>query len=654
MRSKIFSHFLLFNLLFFSLQLIFILNKSSSFISAVPLPWQVHTELLLTLFIHIGLYCILSFIQSLLLMGVMAHYRHFFTWQQGLIIIWALTVCALVTANIYFFPLSLFSKLFSPPIPRSIVTFLLLLSSGVLTLLCINALLSPFRKSFIIISVALFIVFFAHIPGILQNKKSSEIHKKPNIILIGIDSLSPDNINKENMPHLTRILENSTIFTDTISPLARTYPAWTSILTGLYPKRHHARYNLIAKNMVKSPASIAWDLKRQGYLTVFATDDRRFNSIGKEFGFDKTIGPQFGVNDVILGAFNDFPLSNLLINLPAGYWLFPYNHMNRASYFSYYPQTFNKQLKTQVKRLESKKPLFLIVHFTLPHWPYAWAVSLPAQVKDEYSMEEREQLYKAALKRVDFQLADTVNWLKKQSYLNNSFLMFLSDHGEALYVKGSRPITLEKYQGVKPSPFFDYLKRKTATELDKSAGHGSDLLSPEQYRCLLAFKWYSQGKLINKPAKISTRVSLIDVAPTLYDFMDTAKQRKMDGISLLRQIIYPSAQLPERSFYLESGMLPNQALTQEKARKLGQKLFIVNASGELELKKDQLPYLDEMKLYGIISGDWLLALYPDDKEYITVIQNLSSHQWTDDKDSPFYKKSKAEQLLKQLQNFLLH
>lgn len=652
---KIFHQFLLFNLLFFSLQLIYILSKSGSFIGAIPLPWSIYAELLGTLLLHISLYLFLSLLQSLMLINLMAHRWHSLSWQQGLLIIWGLSVCALITANIYFFPLSLFSKLFSPPLPRNIALSLLLLSSTILVLLLVNCFWQRQRTAMILIFAALLLVFFAPQPIPLPHSQESAVtDKKPDIILIGIDSLSPARITHKNMPHLSRLLENSTLFSDSITPLARTYPAWSSILTGLYPKHHHARYNLMDKNLVKSSSSIAWALKREGYLTVFATDDRRFNGIGKDFGFEKIIGPPFGVNDMLLGSFNDFPLSNLLINLPISRWLFPYNYRNRASHFSYYPQTFNRYLKGQIKQLDPNQALFLIVHFTLPHWPYAWAESLPAQVKDEYSLEEREQLYKAALKRVDLQLADTVDWLRNQGYLNNSLLVFLSDHGEALYVPGSRPLTLEHYQGEKQSRFLDYLKRKTATALDKSAGHGSDLLSPDQYRCLLAFKLYSQGQLINQPARIGTRVSLFDIAPTLYAFTGMAKEKATDGLSLLKAIMHPQKKLPERIFFMESGMLPNQALSQEKARKLGQKLFTVNAAGELVLKNDQLAYLDQMKLHAILAGDWVLALYPDDEGYISVLQQLSTKRWTDDKDSFFYQKSNAEQLLKQLQNFLLN
>ena len=41
----------------------------------------------------------------------------------------------------------------------------------------------------------------------------------------------------------------------------------------------------------------------------------------KNLALNKIIGPKLGVNDVLLGTFNDFPLSNLLINFPISSWL---------------------------------------------------------------------------------------------------------------------------------------------------------------------------------------------------------------------------------------------------------------------------------------------------------------------------------------------
>ncbi|WBV63349.1 DUF229 domain-containing protein [Legionella pneumophila 130b] len=121
-----------------------------------------------------------------------------------------------------------------------------------------------------------------------KSSLNPNVDSEPNVIILGIDSLSPESVTSRNMPFLHQVLLDSFQFTNTISPLARTYPAWSSILTGLYPKHHLAEENLVERSRVKSQLSIVWDLNKLGYNTIYATDDRRFNSIDENFGFKKS------------------------------------------------------------------------------------------------------------------------------------------------------------------------------------------------------------------------------------------------------------------------------------------------------------------------------------------------------------------------------
>ncbi|MGL5741801.1 MAG: sulfatase-like hydrolase/transferase [Legionella sp.] len=649
--TSYFIYFLLFNFCFLALQFILIYSKNGSFVSAIKLPAFIWLELIATLVIHLVIYTLLSLIQTLLLLEVLKRPWHYYSPPQWQIIIWGLTVCAILSANCYYFPLSAFSKLFFPPIPESWMIIPLSISVFGLSLLVLNSLLT--RKGLYVLAgvISIYLIFTMYpskVP-LIPKQPSSE---KPNVIILGIDSLAQDSITLDNMPFFSQLLNSSTQFTDSISPLARTYPAWTSILTGLYTEHHHAEENLVPKFMVKSQASIAWILQQYGYMTIYVTDDRRFNSIDKEFGFNKIIGPKLGINDIILGSSNDFPLTNLLINFRLSSWLFPYNYSNRASYFSYYPQTFNYKLINELVQEEQNKPIFLGVHFTLPHWPYAWAESFPEQVNNEFSLEKRDILYQQALKRVDQQFQSFFTYLQQHHYLDNCLLIIISDHGEVLYYPNSRETNYQNYKGKLPSRFAEYLEKNTATVLNKSAGHGSDILSPKQYHNVLAFRIYKQGQLITHARKINTRVALIDLAPTILDFLGLKNKQKMDGISLLSAILNPGYILPQRTFFVESGIFPNQKLSKEKAIQIGEQFYRVNPqTGELEVKPDKLKEFEEQKLFGIIEGNWILALYPDENTYIPVIQNLSTGDWTDDLHSGFAQSTPAHQMYQQMLQF---
>ncbi len=657
-----FSYFALYNLLFLGLQLGYIFSKSNSFINTIPLPASVYLPLIFTLFIHLGLYLLLAALQTAFLWGLVQFQwlaikhehaalstKNFGHWH---ITIWLITISSLITSNGYLFPLSFFSRLFLPELPHAILLVLMLLSLLPLGLLTLNALFFVAKLhpkivgSLSLVFLCLFI--FGNKRPILNSSRNEE----SNIIFIGVDSLSPHSVNSKNTPTLDRFINHSVFFKETISPLAQTYPAWASILTGLYAYHNNARYNLMPLDLAKSSLSMAWSLQKRGYQTIFATDDRRFNNIGEEFGFQKIIGPKMGANDILLGSFNDFPLSNLLVNLPIGRWLFPYNYLNRASYNTFYPQSFDKVLFNTLASSNHSSPLFMAVHFTLPHWPYAWAESSPALVGDEYNVKDRSELYSAALQRADQQVSQLLQTLQQYGYLENSIVVLLSDHGETLYEKGSRQTNRLDYQGKGASMFVDYLKRKTSTVLEKSVGHGTDLLSTDQFHSVLAFKIYKHKQLITIPKIINTRVALIDIMPTIQSYLGNPIRQPVDGISLLRAIDKHNEPLPDRTFIMESGMLPNQFLTREKARSLGKKFFTIDPqSGLVHLRKEELATLDTQKLYGVIAGNWILALYPDDNGYIPITLNLKDGQWADDLNSDFAKKSPANNMLNYMQQF---
>lgn len=622
-----FRWFFILNLIFFSIQLFYITFQSKHFIQTIPLPNVVYFELLTTLCIHIGLYGILSFIQTIFLWGMSQTFLFKANTTVYLkVVIFSTTIGLLLLSNSYFYPMSRFSISFNYLLVL-LISFLVLFSVFMLTAFWSILKLSPNN---ILFCCSLLIGCLSPPLSVIPAHQNH-----PNIILIGIDSLPPYLINKKNTPTIEKFTHASVLFQETITPLARTYPSWTTILTGLYPYHHGAYYNLMPRSKVQSNQSIAWDLKNKHFETVFATDDRRFNNLGEEFGFEHIIGPKVGVNDFLIGTFNDFPLSNLLINTHIAQILFPYNYMNRASFFTYYPQTFDNALAQWLRLRKINKPLFLAVHFTLPHWPYAFASSKPKT--------QRLQLFQIAIHQADQQVAHLLKHLKQFGYLNNSLVILLSDHGETLYTKGSRQTKADAYQGSDLNKLITYFKNNTATTLDQSAGHGSDLLSKDQYHCLLSIKQYEHKKLRTPIKKVTTRVALIDINPTIWAYLHQPLPHPSDGISLFNTLIH-SKPLPERTFIMESGLLPNQFLSPKKAYELGSRYFMVDKkTAQLHLKNTQLPTLNAMKLFAMIKGDWVLAFYPDKNGYIPITQRLSDGAWTDESDSAFANQSSLHQ-----------
>jgi hypothetical protein len=641
------------NVVFLSLQCAFICFKSRSFASTLPLPHHAQAEIALTLSAQIVLIMFVSVWQTALMRSIRT-YR----WSSN-IFFWcaiAIIVCSISTilfANALFFPLSVFSRYLFSNIPQSILQSLLIVSSSPLIALNIYALFVFFRTKRHLAILSLCIITYLCSPHHTVQRINTS--KQPNIILIGIDSLHPNDVTTTCMPTVAAFLKQSVWFQETITPLARTYPSWITILTGLHPVHHRAHYNLMPPDTTLAQQNMAWFYQQQGYQTLFATDDRRFNPIDHDFGFQTVIGPKRGINDILIGTFNDFPLSNFLVNFSISSGLFPYNHMNRASHFTYYPNTFNHAITRALQSRVADKPIFLAVHFTLPHWPYAFATSKAKDVNNEYQIEQHQKLYQASLHAADTQVQQLMTTLKQQGFWDHSIVILLSDHGETLYTPGSRFISKNRYQKTGHSALETYFSHQTSTDFDKSVGHGSDLLSPVQYHCVLAFQRYQHNSSTMPPHIITDRVSLMDIAPTLFDMTHVSQFHAFDGLSLSPYLNTRHHMMPSRGFIMESGMLPNQFLSQKQARDLGEKLFTIEPTdGFLHLRFDALPKLDALKIYAILQDDWLLALYPTSQGYLPIVQHLKTGAWVDDLHASFAQHSPAAQLLNKLTEIYQH
>src|SRR3990167_1283281 len=413
--------------------------------------------------------------------------------------------------------------------------------------------------------VKLMIVFFIILIGFFIKTFHHEFFEKttqPNIIIIGLDALRPDYLGVNNRlhagltPHLDRFLKKAVVFDYTLTPLARTFPAWISILTGEHPKQHGARFNLDAPSLLNINFTIAKALRFQGYETWFATDETRFSNIDRDFGFDHLLKPPEGANDFLIGSLNDFPITNLFVNSWLGELCFPYSYANRAAYVTYHPSTFVHRIRQQLpEQAQLKKPMFLAMHLLLTHWPNEWANS---QLSD-LPVTER---YEASLHAVDEQWAALMQVLENKNLLNNAIVIVLSDHGEALGLRGDRLLKDETHQDgqdsikqverepyVTTSPFS--LKFGTEYGIDTSYGHGTDVLSLSQYKTLMA--WQAQGDFVWQAKRVSWPVSLLDIAPTLTELFQLEKNPIFNGVSLKEILLSGKKNEMIRDFYIEDG-----------------------------------------------------------------------------------------------------
>jgi len=593
--------------------------------------------------------------------GAAFHY----SWSRIQTLGFSLWVVALITAllaNQYYFPNSKFSSLTEMLVSHAIAIKLLMLLFGLefaIFIIAMVGIVSYFSKYLWIISPLLFAALFipliapVHHP-ILANAASAE---KPNIILIGVDSLRPDFLGyfgrgKNVTPHLDAFLDEASVFSEALTPLARTFPAWVSILTGKYPKVSGARTDLADQTHLNKTDALPAILQKAGYETIYAMDETRFSNIDSDFGFDHVVTPPVGFNDFLLGTYNDFPLSNLLINTRIGQWLFPFSYSNRAAYVTYDPNSFIK-LMTPVLAQSHDKPVFLAVHFCLPHYPYFWSGYSPAETP------KAKVHYRATVKKADEQVNNLLTILKEKGLLKHAIVVLLSDHGEALEFFGDRITESDAYIAGKNNPkntipifyppTFDF------ETVNQSAGHGTDVLGLPQYHSVLAFRSYGCCQI--KPSLISGIVSLLDIKPTILDILKISSSEN-NGYSLLETLRQGKLiTTTPKDFFMESDFSPEAVRTvHPETRKIlfqGIDYFQIDQkTARLTVKPSMNEMINSSKQFADIYGSWILAVYPQaNKKMMPILVNLQTGQWTDDLETAFANNSPARHMLGALNTF---
>lgn len=371
----------------------------------------------------------------------------------------------------------------------------------------------------------------------------------PDIIVLGVDSLRPDfmpaygSFPSGLTPAMDGALASSVILSDAKTPLARTFASYMSLLSGKNPIGHGARFNLYPRSEFDSRSTLAWALKERGYTTMLAMDESRFANFDSTFGFDTTVAPNVGALDFVIGSSFDLLGTNLLFAvLPASEML---SHVqgNRAAYRSYLDSDHPARVVRALKGADQSKPLFLVSHLCLPHWPY-----LPGGVNaspefgsvlSDPRYADSPTQYLRALEHVDQQFAEIFDELRREGRLSNAVVVVMSDHGEDFALQRDRLKDVGPDGGGRELRFY---------------GHGSFALSDAQNHVVMGIQRFKDGQPVWKPRTMAGAASLIDVAPTIADLAKDGWKSDYEGISW-KPALDSGGDLPgDRLRFFENGL----------------------------------------------------------------------------------------------------
>lgn len=439
---------------------------------------------------------------------------------------------------------------------------------------------------------------------------TDHLSDRPHVIMLGIDSLRLGELRRFGgrgaTPNLDAFLDGADVVADTTTPVARTFPSWSAILTGRGPRTTGARYNLAPWELIRMTPTVADVLRRNGYRTIYSTDEVRFANIDQAFGFDQVVTPAIGAADFLIGTYNELPLASVVINARFGETLFPFSHGNRGVATMFQPETFLARLDREVHF--DAGPTFFISHLTASHWPYYVSDSEEIDL-DTIGPGERPQ-YMDGLRTVDEMFGDLVAMLERKGALRNAVVVILSDHGEALYLPSDSMLTSDsRMEGM----------RVPLTVVN--SGHGQSVLSPVQYQVLLGFRSFGpNGGFESSGRMFPGGATVEDIAPTLLDLLGIPlTQLSPTGMSLAPALRARGTSVPAspagRVRFTETDLkvLPDAkgGVDEEGTARQNSVFFDVDpVTARLRVRAKYIPLVLSFKERAAFNEDLLLAALP--------------------------------------------
>ena len=345
------------------------------------------------------------------------------------------------------------------------------------------------RRDFLKISASIPLMKLAmDMPGISSIDSPNQYNLSPNILILVFDALSAANISlygypRQTMPNLERFAEKSTVYHRHYGGGSYTSPGTASLLTGTYPWTNRAfhLYSTVVKEL--ESRSIFNFVPGEIYQRLSFTHNYLASIFLHQFGGDaaqpmpRTVGQYLLADSIFENDRNAAFLGERTITrgeqgqdiqLPSSTFLSAFHRVwrerSRQDVEKQYQELFPRGLPSAngspfMFLLEdaidwvresiccSTAPFLGYFHFLPPHEPYntrkefvslfrdGWApVSKPQHIfsggVSEKDLQVKRRWYDEYIAYVDAEFGRLINSLEQQGMLQNTNIIFTSDHGE--------------------------------------------------------------------------------------------------------------------------------------------------------------------------------------------------------------------------------
>lgn len=426
---------------------------------------------------------------------------------------------------------------------------------------------------------------------------------RPNILIVGVDSLRPDAVTERTAPNLVRLAREGAFLANAVVPLARTFPSWVSLLTGTTPNVHGVRNMFPRREERDLPVpALPAILRDRGWQTAVLSDYAGDIFPRIDLGFDVVDAPRFDFATMI---------QQRLIERQVALLPFLSNRAGRAAFpvleelaQNADPAWVVDKFRTFLRNADPAAPFFATVFLSVSHFPYSapypWYARFadpayggpfkyykpPLDAGGPPSPADAAQvraLYDGSVAAADDAIARILDLLDASGVAKDTIVVVLADHGEALYDDG------------------------------RSMGHGDSLKGRASYTIPILVRAPGIAPL---PAPVTTLVRSIDVAPTLLDLAGVPAPASFAGVSL-RPRLEGHAGLPGLQAFAETGLwfvhVPGEPYADERVEypELTELLEIdADHGSEIVLQADYTQ-LTNLAKYRMVQDDrWKLVYVP--------------------------------------------
>jgi len=307
------------------------------------------------------------------------------------------------------------------------------------------------------------------------NVRPKRLKDKYNVIFISLDTLRADHLHfmgysRETSPNLDRLAQNGVYFTTVVSQSPWTAPSHFSIFTSKYP---------VTRYVNNKPFVIPHQQVRDGTIPTIA-------SILKNKGY-------------VTAAFTGGGGVSALYSFYKGYDF--YKEISDANITCGDAEvTFNSAM--QWLNGNQDRTFFLFIHTYEPHIPYCDEYFVRREkISVSETLEYRKAKYDGDIRRADFFVGKLIEKLDELRLLDNTMIVITSDHGEDL---GDR---------TPPKPITE---------------HGQNLYDEQLLVPLIIYN----TEIIPRGKRIDQQVRLIDIVPTIVEYLGYTEEATFEGRSL--------------------------------------------------------------------------------------------------------------------------